>query len=357
MNKVKKTLIEMSNEQEIHDLKDDILNNVDTSKVSRKQTIMKVSRGSFVPKLMIFAGCVSLSIIGIAALLNSKNKTNNHNNLKPIPTENSSESETIETNSNEDTTIYSEDISIYSNDYLDIEEKFAEAVSKDLLLDYQEIQITEKNSIINIFDSLKNLNLIKTNSESEYSLKEEALVNELYFYIENIENMIGINSNDTSSNMIIDNEELIESNNSKLKIEGRVYNNKNTISFSGTKEIINDNLIYSIEFNYNDYIININEKFGKPDTKESKKTNKFEYVFKNELGEVIDNFNVTQTIKTDDSTKITKFTNDNFVINSIKVDGTSINCGFEKSDEKLSITKIESGYVFSFKLSSNSYTR
>lgn len=358
-NNVKDMLKQMSDEQEIHDIQDNILKNVDMNKV-RPQVYVKESHPKrFLLLTNIFSALAAAMVVVLVVLIINLNNPS-------------------KSNESDETSITDE----FENNYV-VFTTYLEKMLKQ-----------EAYNIINIGPSIGNVNFIDVeldnNQDGDNITKmtvseEEALVDDMNSMIYNIEEMLGITSieciKDTNYNTLYsdyDNvisvtgplsqykmyltETSISAKNvgetnfkEKSNITGVLAVNGNSYQFDGQKEYKNSKTTYTTKIKLDNYSIVVNEVFGKDN-------NEFTYTFFNETSnEILKSIYIKQSFDKDGNVDVLDFKNQYTSINIQKTDITDESKLIFKIKSRYSdtvtVTKENNQYKYGFKNSSNVYTK
>ncbi len=358
-NNVKDMLKQMSDEQEIHDIQDNILKNVDMNKV-RPQVYVKESHPKrFLLLTNIFSALAAAMVVVLVVLIINLNTPNNQDNLD-------------ETNN----TVTADDV--FENNYV-VFTTYLEKMLKQ-----------EAYNIINIGPSIGNINFNevvlddKSNPRMTVS-EEEALADDMNSMIYNIEEMLGIASiectkDDNSNNLYPDYENVIsvtgplsqykmyftetsisaknvgETNfKEKSNITGVLAVNGNSYQFDGQKEYKNSKTTYTTKIKLNNYSIVVNEVFGKDN-------NEFTYTFFNESdSSILKTIYIKQIFDDNGNVKSLKFKNQYTSINiekkNVSNDSPLVFKIDSRQSDTLTVTKENNQYKYEFENSSNVYTK
>lgn len=369
MNQIKNKLKNLANKQEIHDLSNDIINSVDKSKVKANTPVVKSPKYifRFIPLLAASAAVVAL-MVGFSVSSIGNNPVNNQAN---IPT-NIPYNPNNPINNGGDVTTTIKTINLY--------EDTLEAVE---FVKKSEIQSTYK--LANIATSISNVTfdtVALSDSKQLIVAEEEAIVNDVYAFIYNLEYMLGLSevavsdkNNNTSADYnykydtlvntpyydyhIYYDEELIEevetSSNYKSKtvMNGILKFAETEYNLSTTQVIKNSIVEYntSLKLDQNSFVT-ITEKYGLGE-------NIFTYVYsKDDLTKTI---TIKQNLDTEGNTKQINFNigliNHEDIKMEIKPTNDVILCKIKGRDDNLSISKENNNYIFKFNKSTNIYQK
>ncbi len=364
MKNVKSMIKKLSDEQEIHDLQDNILKSVDMNKV-RPQVYTKPSHVKrFVLITNIFSALAAAMIVILIVL--SVNGLN-----KPVE-----DNPSNETNSDVVADTKFEDDLVVFTQYL------------------EKMRKQEAYNIINIVPSISNFSFDEVELSADPNNKkmtvseEAALVNDLHSQIYNIEEMLNLTTidcvasdnsyHDVNGNEFSDYEKMIsvtgplskyhlyyseinltEQNVGKTNfksnsvIQGKIDTTSNTYSFVGNRVYKNSKTTYLTTVELDDFNIKVNEVFGTDE-------NEFTYTFYKD-GEAIKNIYIKQMFDKEGNVRALRFFNGYTTINIEKKnveDNSPIVFKVDSRDgDLLTINKNESNYEYTFKNSTNVYTR
>ncbi|MCR5350065.1 MAG: hypothetical protein K6E20_03635 [Acholeplasmatales bacterium] len=373
MNDVKKKLKEAAAKQEIHDLKDSILQSVDTSKVIMAQP-KPIRRTLFVSNVLVTAGiataCILLGVgIGFLAFDNNSNgKEAKPTEPFPVVIDESSFSE-----------MSSGDSASEANALFD------EMIIK---LDFAFSQDTY--NMVSIAHSFKNISydeVVLPGEDKHMTVSEEtALVNDLNSYIYNLEDMLGICAKtsctkSTNTNVTYDYEEIMKvvspyynydvyvtetpieeknigETNYKLKsnIEGIIVYDTFSYSYLGNKRFENDKTTFNMSIKLDENTSVDVEEIYKLDLHE------YRYTYKDNESNILKKIIIKEVIdKETNALKKIEYNNGytGLTIESDEQKEGSIYCELKGRDnETLTMTKLDDGtYNYQFKNSGNIYTK
>ncbi len=299
MKNLKSMIKKMSDEQEIHDIQNDILKNVDMNKVRSEVYVKPVRNRRFFLVSNLFSALAAAMIVVLIVL--SINTTSKEDDRVPA--------------NNETETPLENNVSLFS--------QYLENMLKQ-----------EAYNIINVVPSINKFNVseVVLNEESKKMTESEmdALVNDLDSQIYNVVEMLGLASIDcvSSNNQYygMDNNDLSSFENtitvtgplspykiyfteqniteknvgesnfkSNSIIYGKISENDNLYDFVGNKEYKNSKTTYLTKFELNDLVINVEEVFGD-------KLNEFTYTFYK--GDLVKNIFVRQRFYDDGNVKL-----------------------------------------------------
>ena len=284
MKNVKQMIKKLSDEQDIHDVSNDVLKNVDMNKV-RNQAIVKTPEPK---RIILFSNLISafaaaMLVVLVVVLVNSNTK----------PEDNKPTGDDIVEPTKENTETNFEDNYLMFTQYL------------------KDMQKQEAYNMINVVPSISNITFnsvtFNTNTKRMSESEMEALVDTVDSQIYNIEEMLGLTSIkcESSTNqyygidesdykdyenvisvtgplssyhLYFSEEDVISKNvgktnfKSNSNIYGLIDSENALVSFKGQKEYKNGKTTYLTKFKVNDLIIYVEEVFGE-------KTNEFTYTF------------------------------------------------------------------------------
>lgn len=361
MKNIKQMLKKMSDEQEIHDIQDNILKNVDMNKVRHETYVKPVHPRRFILISNIASAFAAAMLVVLIVLI----IRSNDNNEKPFGNEN-----TVENGNNN---------SEFESNYMVFNQYLQKMVKQ------------EAYNIINIVPTIGNIShrevTLNTESKAMTDSEMDEIVDDLNSQIYNVEEMLGITSilcesgvnpyYGVNGNQFSNYENKIsvsgplnpyhlyfteigkEDKNigmsnfkSKSKIEGLIDTGSDTYSFTGNKEYKNSKTTYSTIVNSGEYMISVKEVFGTD-------SNEFTYAFtKNDVA--FKSIYIEQKFDDDGNVRALAFKNQYTSLNVEKKTVTSDSIVFKidsRNSDTLTVTKTNTGYKYKFKNSGKEYTK
>lgn len=368
-NDIKFMLKEAANKQEISDLQERILSNVDITKIKEepKSVALPKRKFNFFPLAMAGVATAALVLTLSITIGVMNNNTNTNNPVNP----------TVDPNP---------------------PVVFDEIEMTKLETFYSSFTVNDAPNMINIVNTFNNISYDVVDGrivDSNKNLKpdmEQAIVNDVNPYIYNIEDMLNLTENTTSTlkantNQDYDykylievtnlnykyyiyyNETLTEEKNAdktnykyKADLTGKVVSGDNVYDFTGEKRIKNSKLTYTTNITVaNNESVSVTEIFT-VNHDFTINYDKFEYRYSYQNGENVKNVEITENFKNE------KIDNIRFIANKGKMnefkmtittkDNAYINCSIDgRNSEVLSITNNNGEYTYKFKNSNNEYKK
>ena len=379
---IKFMLKEAANKQEISNLQEQILNNVDVTKIERqpKSVALPKKKFNFFPLLLAGLSTVVL-VITLSISIGIMNSSNSNSPITPPSGPGAGE---IPTEPEEPITY--EDINMTT-----------------LATFYSTFTKNDAPNMINIVNTFNNISYVKVDgrtTENDKKLKpdmEESIVNDVNPYLYNIEEMLGLATTNveskanTNQNYAFENvievtnqnykyyiyytEKLtevknVDASNYKYKADltGKVVVGNDEYAFTGEKRIKNSNLIYTtnIVISENESV-EVKETFPiKADfsinygTNSKSAKHEFRYLYTN--GENTKAFEIDQVYKNNKIDNV-RFTANRNEINEFKMTIAKSKTNYITGDfdgrdkDSVEIAKTTNGYSYTFKNSGNSYNK
>ena len=368
MKKDLKSMIKkLSDEQEIHDVSNDVLKNVDMNKV-RNQVFVRTTSPK---KVILFSNLVSafaaaMLVVLVVVLVNSNNKPEEN---KPI------DNGIIEPGDN----VTGETISDATDETSNIVGSLE--LNVNILKSFL---AQDAYNIINIVPSIGKMNFkevtLNTESKRMTDSEMEALVDDVHSQIYNIEEMLGLTTVECTSD---DNQyfEIDESNyadfekvisvtgplskyhlyyteydqrgqnigeanyKSDSNITGMIDTLDATYSFSGSKRFRNNKTTFMTTVQLSDYTIDVKEVFGVDN-------NEFTYSFYNNDLELIKEIYIKQKLDDNGDVRALTFNNQYTTINiekkNVNENSPLVFKVDSRDNDTLTITKNETNYTYQF---------
>ena len=351
---IKFLLKEAANRQEISDLSDKIISNVDVTKINRPSSIKAPRRIKVFPLIL---GVMATALVASTTVITSLSGTNSINTIT------------------------------YSDITMSSLEKF-----------YSDFTVNDTPNMINIVNTFNNISYEEVDGRvvnGDKRLKpdmENAIVNDLNAFIFNIEDMLGLENNDsvliantnplydykylvtytnTNNSYYIDYDETlteeknIEKENYKYKADliGEIIFGDNSYSFTGEKRIKNSKLSYVTNIKLSDdKNVRVSEVYTiNPDF--TINYNQFEYNYSYTNLNETKNIEIVQKFGTDGKVSNVRFIanrgrNDEYKLTFTNDATRYINGAFDSRDkDEIYISKNNSGYIYTFKNSNNTYSK
>ena len=388
-NNIKMMLKDAASRQEISNLQEQILNNVDITKIERKPKSVALPKRKFNFFPLILGGIATIALvitlsITVGVLNGNKSDTNVIPTVVPTPTEFPTD-HTIPTD--HDIPTKTEEPVVYEELSMTELEQF-----------YSTFTVNDAPNMINIVNTFNNISYdvvdgrVVDNNKNLKPDMEQAIVNDVNPYIYNIEDMLNLSSSTTTNLKLNNNQDydykyVIEVNNSnynyfiyydeilteeknveksnykyKANLEGLVVSNGNEYLFTGEKRIKNSKLIYTTIITLDnsenvkvDETFTINQDF-------TVNYDKFEYKYLYTKNDLTKSIEIIQNYKNNEINNL-RFVANRSEMNEFKMTITTkpdsyLNCSIDgRNSEVLSISKDNNEYVYTFKNSNNEYKK